>query len=167
MSLYCPGLLPIILPMGQLLFKRNHIKVLHKITACVEKSFKKFTVPGLHFSLRTVFSRLPVSKIMGWYPLVEDTKKLQWAYWRCSLLLCIGSFAPNLRKTAEVHCELSQESWAAGGGIQWNMRWQEKWHGAWVQDGQVKRYWINQQGWGWTWTVWMEFGCRGWMYWVG
>lgn len=106
-SLYYSGLLPITLPMGQLLFKRNQIKLLHKITACVQKSFKKFTVPGLHFSLETIFNRLPVSKIMSWYPLVEDTKQLQLTTTKssggtkdrnslCSLLQCVGPLVTNL-----------------------------------------------------------------------
>jgi hypothetical protein len=34
-------------------------------------------VPGLQFSLRIAFSRLPVSKVMGWYPLVEEIQKLK------------------------------------------------------------------------------------------
>ena len=42
-----------------------------------------------------------------------------------------------------------------------------KWHWLQVWDGHVKRWWINQPGWDWTWTIWLEFGWRGCAWWVG
>lgn len=142
------------------------------------KVWKKSTVPGLHFSLRTVFSRLPVWKIMGWYPLVEDTEKLEWISTASPegrkdrnsfhpLLWCVGIFGHQLlEKTVEVMCKKNWVSWAAGGQYKINNGTEIGNNRYWVWDGQVKR--LNKPAvMGWTWTLCIKFICRSCTWWVG
>lgn len=67
-SLYCSGLLPITLPMGQLLFKRNQIKLLHKITACVQKSLKNIHCAWTSFFIKNCVQQTSCFKNYGVVP---------------------------------------------------------------------------------------------------
>ena len=54
--------------MGQLLFKRNQIKLLHKITACVQKSLKKIHCAWTSFFIKNCIQQTSCLKNYGVVP---------------------------------------------------------------------------------------------------